>query len=354
LIASEATPRLAGWPMLVAFSFVLVSLLALVFPTGREYAALTPETKADAYSIAYLEVLTRANPNELELRIVYAKQLATLGRYDEALAALERVIRDARLGPEARHLALDFRLARARATPEGDPRRDERFRVVHALLGALIAVPRSVPRSIELAELALSLDDPKLAVVYYDDLATRDPPRRAEHLATAGRWLVAAGDNVAAAARYRAAHDAAAEPAKADYAALAVAAIEANDDVRGAADLADVFVSAHPTDPKILALAARLATACGHAAAARAHGRRLLTIRPNDETVLREQTQRELAVTDLRAALELLNRLVARHPNEYALRVQRARVAEWAHDLDTAEKDLLWLVAHRNEAPDAR
>jgi polysaccharide biosynthesis protein PelB len=348
LIAGEATPRLAGWPMLTAFSFVLVSLLALVFPTGSEYAALTSETKPDAYSIAYLEVLTRANPNELELRIVYAKQLAALGRFDDALAALERVIRDPRLGADARQLAFDFRLARARAIPEGDPRRNERFREVHALLGELVAIPRTIPRSLALAELALSLDDPKLAVVFYDDLASRDSAHRAEHLATAGRWLVAAGDNVSAAARYRAAHDATAGANQMEYAALAVSAIEASDDVRAAADLADAFVAAHPSDPKMLALAARLATACGRAAAARALGRRLLATRPDDETFLRDQTQRELAVTDVHAALELLNRLVARHPNEYALRLQRARVAEWARDLDTAEKDLLWLVAHKD------
>jgi len=44
-------------------------------PTGKEYADLTSVTTPDRYSIAYLDVLTRANPEEIELRLVYVKQL---------------------------------------------------------------------------------------------------------------------------------------------------------------------------------------------------------------------------------------------------------------------------------------
>jgi len=66
---------------------------------------------------------------------------------------------------------------------------------------------------------------------------------------------------------------------------------------------------------------------------------------------MRAQAERELGAGDAKSSLQLLNKLVARHPDEYALHYQRARVSEWAGDLATAERDLLWLVAHRKEAP---
>lgn len=348
----EKTPRLAGLPLLVSFTVVLVTLLALVFPTGSEYAAFTSETKPDAYSIAYLEVLTRANPKELELRLVYARQLAALGRHEEAFTAIQPVLTDTRLALDAKQFALDVGLARARGIPDGNPRRAAAFADVHARLVDLLALPRTLARGEELAKLALELDDPRLASDYYLELAAQQPGGRARHLANAAKWLRASGDNVGASTHYRSAHDSATAPAEAiDAAVLAIASLESANKPAAAADLAAEILLAHPRDPRLLAVATRLATANSRAAVARDLGRRLLALDPEDEAVMRDQAHRELAATDAKSSLHLLTKLVARHPDEYGLRYQRARVAEWAGDLDTAERDLLWLVAHRREAP---
>ncbi len=353
--ASEAhvpAPRLAGFSLLVSFTTVLVALLALVFPTGKEYAAFTSETRADAYSIAYLDVLTRANPKELELRLVYGRQLASLGRFDEAWAAVLPVLADARLGAEAKQFALDVGLARARALPEGDPRRAAAFEDAHARLRELLTIPRTPERSEELAKLALELGDPQLGSEYYLALAAQEPKGRSRHLANAARWLRASGDNKGASTHYRSAHDSAGSPEEAiDNALLAVSSLESADSPAAAADLSAEFASAHPSDARVLRQATRLATANSRAAAARDFGRRVLVIAPDDEAVMRDQVQRELAGADPKAALLLLRKLVTRHPDDYALHLQRARVAEWAGDLDTAVYDLQWLVAHRREAP---
>jgi hypothetical protein len=350
--AIPVTPRLAGFSLLVSFTVVLVTLLALVFPTGSEYAAFTSETKADAYSIAYLEVLTRANPKELDLRLVYGKQLATLGRYDDALAAIKPVLADAKLGPTAKHFAFDVGLARARALPEGDPQRSAAFVDVHGQLRQLFTIPRTPARSEELARLALELDDPRLGSEYYLDLAAQQPNGRAAHLASAARWLRAAGDNSGAATNYRSAHDSARSPDEAvEYGVLAIASVESDNRPAAAADLAAELVRFHPKDARILAQATRLATANSRAAIARDFGRRLLALAPDDDATMRDQAQRELAATDAKSSLQLLNKLVAKHPDEYGLHLQRARVSEWAGDLDTTQRDLLWLIAHRREAP---
>lgn len=346
------TPRLAGLPLLVSFTIVLVALLALVFPTGSEYAAFTSETKPDAYSIAYLEVLTRANPKELELRLVYARQLSALGRYEDAFVAIQPVLADARLAADAKQFALDVGLARARALPEGDTRRAAAFSDVHARLVDLLTLPRTPTRGEELARLALELGDPRLASDYYLELAAQQPNGRAGHLANAAKWLRAAGDNTGASTHYRSAHDSAATPTEAvDNALLAIASLESANRPGAAADLAAELALSHPKDPRVLSLATRLATANSRAPVAREMGRRLLALSPEDEAVMRDQAQRELAAADAKSSLLLLNKLVARHPDEYGLRYQRARVAEWAGDLDTAERDLMWLVGHRREAP---
>lgn len=348
----EKTPRLAGLPLLVSFTVVLVTLLALVFPTGSEYAAFNSETKPDAYSIAYLEVLTRANPKELELRMVYARQLAALGRFDEAFTAIQPVLADARLALDAKQFALDVGLARARAFAEGDPRRAPAFEDVHTRLVDLLTLPRTPARGEELAKLALELDDPRLASDYYLELAAQQPNGRARHLANAAKWLRASGDNMGASTHYRSAHDSAATPTEAvDAAVLAIASLESDDKPAAAANLAAELVLAHPKEPRLLAAATRLATANSRAAVARDMGRRLLALNPEDDAVMRDQAQRELAATDAKSSLQILHKLVARHPDEYGLHYQRARVSEWAGDLDTAERDLLWLVAHRREAP---
>src|SRR5687767_5653931 len=85
---SRPDPVLAGAPLLIGFAFMMGIVIAVVFPTGREYAEVTSKQKVDAYSIAYLAVVTRADPKDSHLRFVYVRQLAQLGRWDEALKVL--------------------------------------------------------------------------------------------------------------------------------------------------------------------------------------------------------------------------------------------------------------------------
>src|SRR4051794_36167913 len=167
-------------------------VMTVVCPTGREYAALSDKQRADAYSIAYLTVLTRADPRDTNLRIVFVRQLAQLGRWDEALQALGDSV-------ETRALRLELLLAKARAIPRDDPGRDHAFGVVHAELTAHAeAFPKTQARS--LAALALELEDPLLAATFYVSAAEADvPPGRAASFADAGRWFIAGGDGVRAA-----------------------------------------------------------------------------------------------------------------------------------------------------------
>jgi hypothetical protein len=205
-------PVLAGAPLLVGFAFIMGIVMTVVCPTGREYAALSDKKRADAYSIAYLTVLTRADPTDMHLRVVYVRQLAQLGRWEEALQILDRAPGEAHDSVDTRALRLELLLASARAIPRGSPDREQAFRVVHIELAAHAdAFPKA--RARDLAELALELEDPLLAASFYLIAADAGlPPGRPSSLADAGRWFRAGGDGQRAAESYQRAADEAAEP----------------------------------------------------------------------------------------------------------------------------------------------
>jgi hypothetical protein len=347
-VAEAPRPRpLAGLPALVAFAAVFAGLLAAVFPTDREYAELASSSAPDSYALAYLQALTRANADDVHLRLQYVRQLASLGRFDQALAALDPTLRDPSIISETRNLRLDLHLSRARALPPGSSERarafDEVVRDAEELLG--IALPPERLRA--LASLALELEKPALGARFYRKLADAVPAEKAANLALAGKWLRAAGDGRGAAATFVEAAAAERDPAasRADSFA-ALDALEADDQVCQAADLGATFVRAHGSDVEVLVRVVELATACGQVAVARDLGRRLLELSTDDDDLAFAQARRELAAGDVHAALAIIHKLVLRHPADLGLREVEGRVAEWAGQPDLALGDWLFLLGH--------
>jgi hypothetical protein len=337
--------RLAPAPLLVGFAFSLGCILAAVFPTRREYAELADDRAPDAYSLAYLRVLTRANPSDEHLRLLYVRHLTQLGRYDEALDALAPAVAAGSADDAAQGLALDLLLARARAIPESDPRRADAFELVAARVEGLLARPHPAQRARSLARLALELERPGLAADYYERAAARSPAESAALLVDAGRWRLAAGDTVGAASLYREAVDREADPVHSrEDALLAVAALESADRVSAAADLAGVYLERWSDDRELLARAADLSSRCMRVGAARDYGRRLLALDPDSAAALERQASLELAAGEPRGALPMLGRLLVLRPGDERLHRMRARVAEWAGRPEVALADWLWLL----------
>ena len=350
-LAERGEPVFASPFFLLGFVFIIGAVLAVVFPSGREYAEVTNK-RVDAYSIAYLTVLIRANPKDAQLRIVYVKQLAELGRWDEALevlAAAPTPPDDA--AAEMRGLKLDLTLARARSIPEGDPRRAEAFDDVRAELASLLGqVPTS--RLGELATLAVELDDPALATKYFVRLAEVDAERRSYALAQAGRWSRAAGDDVLSAECYRRAAEAEKDPiAHANLLMSGADALEGSTGACAAAGLVEEPAQGSTYVP-LIARATALMTACGRAVNAKLLGRRILQLEPGKRSHVTAQIRRELAAGDPAGALALLRGLLAKQPGDPVLREATARVAEWAGQPQVALEQWLWLLNH-GRAPSA-
>lgn len=338
-------PVLAGVPLLVGFAFMMGIVMTVVFPSGREYAALTNKQGADAYSIAYLTVLTRAEPNDTLLRHIYVGQLAQLGRWDEALDVLDHAPAAARESLEARSQRLELMLAKARTRPEGTPERALAFSGVHVDLARFAD---NVPpgRARELAQLALELEDPMLAARFYLAAASAaaTPADRATALADAGRWFRAAGDGPRAADSYqRAANESPDAAQKTPYLIEAAAALEAT---TGACAAAAVLATPAATSDDIVLVrrATETVRRCARAPLAKVLGRRLLALSNGDETETKAQVRRELEAGDSAGALALLRHLVVLHPGDARLRETTARVAEWAGQPQVALQQWLWLL----------
>jgi tetratricopeptide (TPR) repeat protein len=349
--------KLANDAMLAGVAFAIGMLLAVVFPTRREFDAATDALPEHAYSAAYLEVIVKANPRDVHSRLAYARQLGHRGDFQAALDELDRIpLRGGGHGDgdgdgdsvdrEAIELRFDVALARARALPEGGAARQAAFDEVGRLLAVLELGRHAPARLAEYAEVALGLERPAVAASFYRALASRSSGEEsARWLATAGRWLRAAGDSAGAAAAYQqAAAATASSTSAAGWSGLAVRSLEEANRVALAYELASQFAANSPGDVTLLAEAARLALAAGHPLSARDLGRRLLRLRPSDLVERDRQGLRELAAGDAVAALPWIRDAVRRHPTDPEWRTREAHVAEWAGVPTLAMKDWVWLT----------
>jgi tetratricopeptide (TPR) repeat protein len=330
--------------MLLGVAFMMGVVLAAVFPSGREFAELTGKHRVDAYSIAYLTVLTRAKRDDAHLRLVFARQLAELGRWEEAISALAGVTFDASTRGDAHTLRLDVLVARARSFPLDSSERSLALETVHRELNAASELSWPPERARELANLALQLEDPALAARYYLAAAELEtlPSARAEALADAGKWLRASGDTRGAAECFQRAADRTDDrERKARYLLAGADALEAHGRPCDAAALLRPLAK-DATDVAFVDRAAALSTSCGDVDEAKRIGRRLVELAPDNETFVRAQVVRELAACDPPGALVLLRRLVKLYPHDNDLRLSTARVAEWSGQPQVALEQ--WLV----------
>lgn len=337
----------AGAPTLLGLAFMMGVVLTVVFPSGREFAELTGKQRVDAYSLAYLNVLTRAKGDDPNLRLVHARQLGEIGRWTEALAALDGVTFDRATADAASSLRLELMLARARALPLGSGERAAAFESVRRELHDARERSWSAPRAHELGRLALELEEPALAARYFVAASTAEaePSARAAALAEAGRWLRAAGEERAASESFmRAAETTGSFAEKLRYVLAAADALEAEARPCDAAAVVRPY-ALRSDDVALVVRAAALATSCGDARDAQRLGRRILELAPGDDAHARAQVTRELHAGEPRSALVLLKRLVKQHPRERELRLTTARVAEWSGEPQTALEQWMFLVS---------
>ena len=328
-MTADKRVRFAGMPSIALFAATAVAVMAMVFPRQAEFSALARFGGApDAFSIAYLEALVRSSPQDARGPVLqFARSLASVGRYDDALEWL----RSLRGDPAARELQFDVEVDYLRSLKRGDARRDELVSAVHQGLTDRAAERLPPALGEHLARVALEWGWPSLAASYYRHLAQEGDPRLLEWLREAARWYLASSDPRSAAECYgKAAAHAVDVASSEDDTLAAAAALEAAGDVGEASRLVETSARRLRGSKRLLRRGVELALAAERPDAARAIGAILAAIGEASDEELRSQMNRELWARDVRAALALAEDLVRRHPRDDKLRRLEARLAEQA------------------------
>ncbi len=342
----EPSPPLASAGTLCGLAVAVVALVAFVFPSREDYAQLVDPTNPSGASLAYLEALTLASPDDPELQLARAKSLANAGEIGLASEILQEIVDDPRRGGEARTLRFELRLVAARALPEKSVERRRAFAEILELLPERLAATDDTEQLRALADLAASLERPDLAAdATMRRVSVTDPAESGPVLAGAARWALAA-DDPARAAGYlaTAAERAQTVDERRSWALRSLEVLEGGD-VHAASEAALQWLSKLPGDRVMLERAIRLASAANRPKIARDLGRRQVAMGPADEALLRAQAKRELAAGDPKSALRIVEQLLAARPNDLALREAHARLAEWSGEQDLALEDWLFLAS---------
>jgi predicted Zn-dependent protease len=317
---------------LLIITGVLVVALVLLFP-ARRFLSLShgdsESEKPSSVSITYLEALLEANPDDDQLRLNLARQLAAAGNIPKALEVMAPLSDST--DANARWLYHQISWQAFNALEADDPRRAAQRGELLAQMNAIEQNQELTSTQLEmLAGRWLELGEPARAAGLYERLAVENPDRAYEWYGEAGRWWLAADAPQRAAAAWQSAFKVADDESRRRDAALA--ALDAAQQTSDGSSLrmAGEFIDAYPNDPTFLDIGIEMALANNRLAQAQVWSRRYVELRPDDEQGLERDAQIALARNQLDEALAGLKRLVERNPNNESLRAQLAQVQVWA------------------------
>ncbi|MES1952409.1 hypothetical protein S4A8_16202 [Salinisphaera sp. S4-8] len=331
---------------LLIITGVLVLALVLLFP-ARRFLSLSQgkadQDKPSSVSITYLEALLEANPDDEQLRLKLARQLAEAGNIPKALEVMQPLADSD--DANARWLYYQISWQAFNALEANDPRRDAQRGELLAQMNRLEQNPDLSADQLELlAQRWLEVGEPARAASLYERLAEQNPDRAYAWYGEAARWWLAADAPQRAAEAWQSAFEIAEDEDRRRDAALAAldAAQQTNDG--SSLRMAGEFIDAYPDDPTFLDIGIEMALANNRLAQAQIWSRRYVQLRPDDEKGLERNAQIALANNQLDEALAGLQRLVDRNPNNVSLRAQLAQVQVWAGQPAAALANYKWLA----------
>lgn len=196
-------PRIVpAWIVLLVAAVILLAMFA-VSPRGRLRQRIASVGAPSDLSAAYLEAWSKSQPDNEEFLTLLGAQYAYLGRIDDAERVATRM--DALGTDNMRRAATMLRLSvaeqRTFAIPEDDPRREAALDALRTKLEAAATLTWA-PKDLEwLAQHAVAVGLPQLALQLYTKLSKGDADGRQRWDTQITRYALQVGD-------YRAAADA--------------------------------------------------------------------------------------------------------------------------------------------------
>ena len=271
--------------LVLALGAITATALALTFRIeGVERRVLRESAQPDALSIAYMTAWLSAHPGEHGLRLILARDLARLGRLDEARRELQPLeVQVDTLAPEVAERAalqgLDLDLTVLYAMTPDDRRRPEALRTVHARLQHMTLRSWSHSTEALLAERAAAVGASRQAVHWYSRALAQNRPQPPAWWAQGGRNMAALGEARLAAHLYlRARTRSGTLEAERDYFIAALQALRARSLLDEALTIAEAELGRLAGDAQTLEYLTRLALAAGRPDLAQRYAIRMLKL----------------------------------------------------------------------------
>jgi tetratricopeptide (TPR) repeat protein len=346
-------PFLSSVEILVLAGMVAV-LLWFLFP-GRNYDNPYLLARPDHLSIAYLNMLLRAHPEDAQARLLLAQQEMALGELDQARKSLDLVmaVNKPEFTAKAEVVALKLDRQRMVAMLPGQPGREELAAQVRKAAYKMIPKTERPEDLADLADFVLGEGDPATAAKVYLRLSDLDRKNHISWLQQAARWTEASGGPGAAARLYAQAALATTDNGLGGKLGReALRALRAANEGKPAMALVRPIVERFPDDMVLLEQAIHMAVAARDLSSARQWAERRVQLAGGSEQALRDQMDILTKAGDPEGALRVAKQLLAKSPGNSQLRRQCAQLARWSGRAEESMEHWAWLAKRGSE--DAR
>ncbi len=345
--------RLAHPKTVVIIVLALIVILVLLFQKEERLSKLFKHVRPDHLSVLYLQLLLEMDPEKTELRITLADQLSKLGQLDKAKHMLEPLLLEkGNNAVRAQLLSVEIDMKKYFAI---DPQHPLRELELSKLKNKMLAIAsKDIPADIlpKAIEISLALNLPAIAAELYVIRASFDIENYAKWLKEAGRWYIASGQPLQASQIFKNAFDTSIEPELAfDFALLSIDALRKADHPEKALELIEHYLEKFPQDITLLDEAIALAQEVNKPNQAIRWGTLRLALNSDDLEQIEKQIDLALSSNDLALALHLCEHLINLRPDDTAIRLRTAQIAEWANKPEIALTHWHWLA--RNEGDKA-
>ncbi len=347
-MAARSGQRLISPVALVVMAVAIVFILVLLFPQRVSFLGSRYLQHPDALSIAYLRALVRSDAGNTELKIALARQLLSIGKWQEASDVLHGILASGKQdSAELLLLRIDMGIQQLAALPEKSRRRHELKKQLSIWINHLLPLELDIASQKKLASLMLSYNRPDIAAKIYRELAWQEKGRAEEYWALAARWMLASGLPGRAGEYYFKAYgEAKTDRERQDYASKGIDALLAASEYGKLLGYLDQVLKRDPGNTAFLKIGISIARLQGDLQKAGNWNLLLVGLEPDDLDNLVRQRDIELQKGDLQLALHYARQVVKRVPGNRTSRKKLALIAEWAGRPQLAQQQWLWLAEH--------
>ncbi len=347
-MAARSGQRLVSPVALVVMVVAIVFILILLFPQRVSFLGSRHLEHPDALSIAYLRALVRSDAGNTELKITLARQLLSIGKWQEASDVLHGIFTSGNQdSAELLLLRIDLAIQQLAALPKNSKRRQELKKELSIWINHLLPLELDVASQKKLASLMLRYNRPDIAAKIFRELAWQEKSRAMEYWVLAAKWMLASGQPGRAGEYYFKAYDRAkTDRERQEYASKGIDALLAASEYGKLLGYLDQVLKRYPENTAFLKIGISIARLQGDLQKAGNWNLLLVGLVPDDLDTLVRQRDIELQKGDLQLALHYARQVVAKSPGNRVSRKKLALIAEWAGQPQLAQQQWQWLADH--------